>query len=194
MRDKSQLKLRIAFSTIGIVMLLVVLYYFIKNDLTKDYPFYLSAGSICLAIIICCIAYGSIYSDIQLLSTTKLKVIFRGFNIIQTVTVGLIFLIATLIGIIFLPHVLIASLGLSCVMFTITHGIRFIIFDYSARTVEGLIEERIMNFDKLQIISANEIAIEVKALDSGHTTVLSRETCDYDNWIKIITNCSKMND
>lgn len=193
MKDNQTLKLRILCSSLGIVMLAVVLYYFIKTDLSRDYPLYLSSGSICLLAIICSLVYGNVYCDIKLLNNEAAHAIFRGFDIIKTVSVGLIFLIGTILSSFFLQHIIIPLIGFSLVSFSVKDGLRFIVFDYSARTVNGLIRDRKMTFDNLEIIEADNQKIKVKILDPEDTVVFNRETCTQFNWTRILNNFNQVN-
>ena len=189
MKHQQALKLRIVVSAIGVILLLAVMVYFIRFDLANSKR---SAGTYCLGLLICFLLYGYVYMDIRLLRNENLQTIFRGLDVPQTVTVGLIFLIGTVVSTIFRPHVIVPLIGLSLVAFSITHGLRFIVFDHSSRTVDGLIDRGKTAFDNLRIVSTNERIIEVNVLDSGQTVVLKRETCSDVGWTRIISNCNQM--
>jgi hypothetical protein len=174
------------FSILGIGMLSIVLFYFIKTDLPKDYPIYLSVGSISLLAIILGLIYRYIHCDVKLLINSHVQIIFMGLDIVQAVSFGLLFLLGTIVSSFFWQHIIIPLIGFSLIIFWVRQCLRFVVFDFSARNVYGLTEDSKIDFENLQIVSVDYKMIQVKILDSGKTIVLNRVTFSSSRWTKII--------
>lgn len=190
MDGRKILKVKIAIATLGIISLTVVLWQFIMSDLAAGKR---SAGTFGLGLIICVLIYGYVYLNFKFLKNTKVQIIFSGFNIIQTVSVGLIFLIGTIMFTIFLPHFIILVIGFALITFAAYSGMNFIFFDYGNDTVDGLLESgKPITFKNLQIDIQNDDRIYLQVLDSGEKLTLKKEMLDASNWIKIVENLSRI--
>jgi hypothetical protein len=127
------------------------------------------------------------------LRNIKAQVVFSGFNVIQTLSLGLIFLIGTIMFTIFRPHFTIPSIGFALIAFAAYYGMNVIIFDYASSRVFGLLESgTTVTFENLQIDFQNDDEIHVHAWDSGKKIILRKKNSDVSSWLEISENLNSI--
>jgi len=169
--------------------LLFVLSQFIMFGLTRSKGL---TGTLSLGLIIVTLVYGCIYRNLTLLKNKQIQIIFKGVDIIPTVTFGLLFGVATVLGTIFWQHVIIPLFGFSFIAFSTYAGLKFIVFDHGTKTIDGLFETGDTTFENLVVSIHASKQIEIKTIDKGYSLILKKEMYRDSVWHSLVENFHRM--
>jgi len=136
------------------------------------------------------LAYAFVYRPLTSLRVDRRQVVFTRFNAGFVVTLGIATALATIMFLIFYPHISLLFLWMTFISVLISSSFNFIVFDFIRQVIEG-VQGQSPYFKDVTIELSNE-KIEVKIVGTNAQLLLAQMNYSYSTWQQLIDNFQKV--
>lgn len=127
MKDKDLLKFKFVLASTSLIFLLIGSKLLFNEWESIHWSFWFWMGLI---------VYGYVYPTFKLINSKNTQIIFNGFEVAGTIAYVFIILLATIMFLIFYPHISLLFFGLTLMTLSIFRGLKFIASDFDKNSID----------------------------------------------------------